>query len=215
VSVLLAVLAVPVELGREAAREAAAEELARQVYRQARPSLTERVLRWAYERLNWLTDQLATVSPVGYTGLAMIVLLVVVAVVAVRLKVGRFGRAASSEGALFVGGPRSAESHRKAADAHAAAGDWAEAVRERLRAVIRSLEERSLLDHRPGRTADEAAAEAGQALPHCGAALGSAARVFDEIWYGGRPATAESDRVLRDLDRRVQESRPVLARGAR
>ena len=34
-----------------------------------------------------------------------------------------------------------------------------------MRAIVRSLEERALLDLRPGRTADEAAAEAGRSLP--------------------------------------------------
>ena len=136
-----------------------------------------------------------------------IVLLIVAAIVAVRLKVGPFGKARRTEDALFVGGPRSAAEHRRAADAHAAAGEWAEAVRERLRAVIRSLEERALLDPRPGRTADEAAVEAGAALPECAAALRAAARVFDEIWYGGRTASAASDQVLRDLDEQVRTSR--------
>jgi len=208
-------LAVPVELGREDAREAAAEELARQIYREARPSLTERILEWVYGKVVGLLDEFATVSPGGYAGLVVILLLIVAAIVAVRLKVGPFGRAARSEEALFVGGPLSAEQHRAAADAHAAAGDWAEAVRERLRAVIRSLEERSLLEPRPGRTADEAAGEAGQALPDCAASLRAAARLFDEIWYGGRSATVASDRVLRDLDERVRASRPVLAAAPR
>ena len=208
-------LAVPVELGRETAREAAAEELARQIYREARPSLTERILEWVYERVVGLLDEFATVSPGGYAGLFVILLLIVAAIVAVRLKVGPFGRAARAEDALFVGGPRSADEHRAAADGHAAAGEWAEAVRERLRAVIRSLEERSLLDPRPGRTADEAASEAGQALPECAASLRAATRLFDEIWYGGRSATAASDQVLRDLDEQVRRSRPVLTASPR
>lgn len=208
-------LAVPVELGRDAAREAASQELSRQVYQQARPSLSERVLQWLYEHIAALLDNVGSASPGGYAGVIVIVLLVVAAVVAVRLKVGPFGKAGRTEDALFVGGPRSAGEHRRAADAHAAAGEWAEAVRERLRAVIRSLEERALLDPRPGRTADEAAVEAGAALPECAGPLRSAARVFDEIWYGGRVASAESDRMLRDLDEQVRTSRSVLSAGPR
>jgi hypothetical protein len=208
-------VAVPVELGREAAQEAARDELSRQVYQQARPGLLARALQWLYEHIAKLLDNVGSVSPGGYAGLIVIVLLVVAAVVAVRLKVGPFGKAWRSEDALFVGGPRSAAEHRRAADAHAAAGEWAEAVRERLRAVIRSLEERALLDPRPGRTADEAALEAGQALPECAGSLRNAARVFDEIWYGGREATAASDQMLRDLDEQVRTSRSVLSAGPR
>jgi hypothetical protein len=208
-------LAVPVELGREAASDAAREELSRQIYQEARPGLPQRALQWLYEQIAALLDNVGSASPGGYAGVIAIVLLIVAAIVAVRLKVGPFGRARRTEEALFVGGPRSAAEHRRAADAHAAAGEWAEAVRDRLRAVIRSLEERALLDPRPGRTADEAAVEAGAALPECAASLRAAARVFDEIWYGGREASAASDQVVRDLDEQVRTSRSVLSAGPR
>lgn len=204
-------MSVPVELGREAAQQAAREELAKQVYRDAGPGLVERLLRWLVERAGDLLDEVAGVSPGGYAGIAVLVLLLVAAAVAIRLRVGPLGRQQESERALFVGGERSADQHRAAAEAHAAAGEWAEAVRERLRAVVRSLEERAVLEPRPGRTADEAAAEAGLSLPSCAGDLRSAARLFDEIWYGGRPAGPESYSALRDLDRAVRAARPTAA----
>ncbi len=201
---------VPVGLGRDEAARLAREELAKQVYRDAGPGLVERLVRWLLERAGRLLDGAAGVSPGGYAGLVVVLLLVAVAIVAVRLKVGPLGRRAARDEALFVGRSRTAAQHRAAADAHAAAGAWAEAVRERLRAVVRSLEERAVLDERPGRTADEAAAEAGRALPSCAAGLRSAAVLFDEVWYGGRPAGPESYAALRDLDARVQAARPDL-----
>jgi Domain of unknown function (DUF4129) len=167
------------------------------------------VLRWVVERAADLLDEVAGVSPGGYAGIAVLVLLVVAAAVAIRLRVGPLGRQQDSERALFVGGERSADQHRASAQAHAAAGEWAEAVRERLRAVVRSLEERAVLEPRPGRTADEAAAEAGLALPSCAGDLRSAAQLFDEIWYGGRPAGPESYSALRELDRSVRAARPT------
>ena len=57
-----------------------------------------------------------------------------------------------------------------------------------MRAIVRSLEERTLLDPRPGRTADEAAAEAGRPLPRHADRLRAAARTFDDVTYGGRTA---------------------------
>jgi len=206
-------MSVPVELGRDAAQEAAREELAKQVYRDAGPGLTERFLQWLYEQAVGLLERAAGVSPGGYAGLVAVLLLLVAAVVAVRLGVGPLGRRAAAEQALFVGRERTADEHRAAADAHAAAGEWAEAVRERLRAVVRSLEERAVLESRPGRTADEAAAEAGLALPTCARALREGARLFDEIWYGGRPAGPASDGALRALDESVRSARPVAAVG--
>jgi hypothetical protein len=205
------IASVPVHLGRDEAAQLAREELAKQVYRDAGPGLVERLVRWLLEQAGRLLDDAAGVSPGGYSGLVVVLLLVAAAVVAVRLKVGPLGRRAARAEALFVGRTRTAAQHRAAADAHAAAGAWAEAVRERLRAVVRSLEERAVLDERAGRTADEAAAEAGRALPSCAVGLRAAAVLFDEIWYGGRPAGPESYAALRDLDAQVQAARPELA----
>jgi hypothetical protein len=80
-----------------------------------------------------------------------------------------------------------------------------------MRAVVRALEERTLLDPRPGRTADEAAAEAGRALPGHAAALAAAAIAFDAIAYGDAPADQAAYRLLDDLDRALERTRPTLA----
>jgi hypothetical protein len=77
-----------------------------------------------------------------------------------------------------------------------------------MRAVVRSLEERALLDVRPGRTADEAAAEAGRTLPAHRERLHTAARDFDDITYGGRMATEQSYHHLAELDHDLDSTRP-------
>jgi len=203
-------LRVPVDLDRSTAARAAREELARQVYREAGPSLSERVLRWVYSHIVDLFDRAAGVSPGGLAGVIAVAIVVVAAGVALRLRIGPMQRAGSSETPLFVGRARTAQEHRAAADAHAAAGRWAEAVRDRLRAVITGLEERTLLEPRPGRTADEAALDASRVVPECVADLRTSARIFDEIWYGARPADATHDALLRGLDDRVRASRPAI-----
>lgn len=205
------VLRVPVELDRKEARQAARKELAQQIYQQAEPSLAERGLMRLLEFLSGLLDDAGRMSPGGYIGLLVLLLLLVAAVIAFRLKLGPLSRSAEQGEALFVGGSRASADYRAAADAHAAAGRWAEAVRERLRAVIRSLEERDLLEPRPGRTADEAAREAGAVLPECANSLLRAAQTFDEIWYGGRSARPEADQHLRQLDAQVRAARPLVA----
>jgi hypothetical protein len=201
---------VPVDLDRGTAARAAREELAKQVYREAGPSLSDRVLHWVFGQLADLFDRAAGASPGGYLGLFTVLVVLLVAAVALRLGLGPMQRSSSGETPLFVGSARTAAAHRAAADAHASAGRWAEAVRDRLRAVITGLEERTLLEPRPGRTADEAAADAGRVVPECAADLRLAARVFDEIWYGARPADATHDALLRGLDERVRASRPTI-----
>lgn len=199
---------VPVDLTAEEAREAAERELADPIYHRDDPSLLERGLNWLLTELGELLRRAEDVSPGGYAGLVVIAVLAMLAGVAIRLRVGPIARTATGESALFDQAPRSAAEHRSAAEAHAAAGAWAEAVRERLRTIVRGLEERDLLEARPGRTADEAAAEAGRLLPGCATALRAAAELFDEVWYGGRPATGWMDERLRAVDAEVARNRP-------
>lgn len=119
-------------------------------------------------------------------------------------------RTAAGPGLLFDDGLRSAADHRATADAHAAAGRWTEAVQERMRAVVRSLEERTLLDPRPGRTADEAATEAAVSLPEHGDDLRAAARAFDDVTYGGRTGDPDTYDRLRTLDLTLERAKPLL-----
>ncbi len=215
----LAVVA-PVAPGRDEAARLAREELAKVIYRQAQPSLAERALRWALTHLLDLLNTASGVSPGGYLGLVVTALLVVVVVVALRLQVGPLARRTRADRPLFSARALTAAEHRAAADRHAATGAWAEALRERLRAVVRSLEERAILDERPGRTADEAATDAGRLLPDCAADLRQVAALFDDVWYGGRAATPAADAAARALDlrvgaARVSAARPVVPAGNR
>jgi len=90
------------------------------------------------------------------------------------------------------------------ADQLAAAGRFAEAVRERLRAIVRDLIERGVLPYTPGWTVTELAAAAAAARPALAQALRGAAEVFSEIWYGLRPANASDDAAMREHAQRVQ-----------
>jgi uncharacterized protein DUF4129 len=200
---------VPVDIGRDAARDAARAELAKQVYQDQRPGPVQRLFTWFADKLLGLLERAAGVTPGGLVGLILIAALVVLVVVVILLRTGPLARNAGSM-PLFTGRSRTADEHRRDAEAHAAAGRWAEAVRERMRAIVRGLEERALIDERPGRTADEAASEAGAALPDCAAGLRTSARVFDDVWYGGHPADATSYATVRDTDEKVRAARRVL-----
>jgi Domain of unknown function (DUF4129) len=216
VSALLAAVAaeVPVDLDRDEAREAARRELSKTEYVSEEPSPLQRLVNFVLGKLEDLLAQLGSGNATtGFVGLVVIVLLVVVTLVALRLKLGPFRPRADRRQALFAGRELTARDHRTAAEAHAAAGQWAEAVRERFRAVVREFEQRGLLDPRPGRTADEAAAEAGAVLPVAADRLRAAARVFDDVWYGGRAATREMYAQLREVDDIVLTSRRGVPQG--
>jgi hypothetical protein len=208
VIVLVVPLLVADPPGRDPAREAAQRELSDPAYAAAGPPWPERVVRWIIDRLADLLGSAAGIAPGGYWGLLVLGVLVLLAVIAIRLRLGRVRRLAGGARPLFAGGPRSADDHRRAADAHADRGEWAAAVRERLRAIARELEERDLLVPRPGRTAGETAADAGRLMPALAADLRAAATAFDEVSYGGREASAATDQRLRALDDAVRRARP-------
>lgn len=203
-------MSVPVELDRDAAARLARAELAKPAYHRDDPGLAQRFFRWLLDRLG---DLLASADDAtggrGWLALLLVVLLAVVVVVVLRWRIGPVSRRAADQ-ELFSGRPQSADEHRRAADAHAAAQRFDLAARERLRAIVRSLEERGLLDPRPGRTVTEAAREAGSVLPTAGEGLARAARTFEDVWYGGRPADATTDALLREVDEAVRRARPPV-----
>lgn len=209
---MTSVLAGPLlDPSREVAREWARRELGDPAYARARPGWVTRLARWLLARLQDLQvpDGLAPGRTLGLV-LLLVLLAGVVAMVLARTgplrRAGRTNRA----GAVLDEHRRGAAEHRSLADEAAAAGRWTTAVRERFRAVARSLEERTVLDERAGRTALETATEAGGAMPTVSVVLRSAARLFDDVVYGGRPATAAHDRQLRQLDDQVAAARPLL-----
>ena len=131
--------------GRNEARDLARRELQRREYTAAKPPLTTRLLNYVFDKLTELVNRASGHVPGGTTGLVLLVLLVagLVAVVVVRLRPSASARGKS---ALFgTGRELSADEHRTLADQAAAQGRYPDAVRERLRAVVRELEARGVI----------------------------------------------------------------------
>ncbi|WP_439943188.1 DUF4129 domain-containing protein [Streptomyces sp. BBFR115] len=200
----------PVTLPRDPAREAARRELSKRMYHENDPGLLQRALDHLWDWIGKLFGSASAATPGGATGLVVVIVAVLAVLGALWWRLGSPRRGPVSTAALFDDRPRSAADHRAAAEAHAAQGHWSQALQERMRAVVRSLEERALLDARPGRTADEAAAEAGRTLPGHTDRLHAAARDFDDVTYGGRTATEESYRRIAALDQELEHTRPQL-----
>lgn len=83
------------------------------------------------------------------------------------------------------------------ADRLAAEGRYAEAVRERLRGIVRELVDAGVVEHRPGYTITELAAAASRNRPAVRIPLDAASLLFSDIWYGQRTATAAHDAHMR------------------
>ncbi|WRZ92552.1 DUF4129 domain-containing protein [Streptomyces sp. NBC_01007] len=204
----------PVTTPRDPAREAARRELSKRMYHENDPGLVQRALNAFWDWVDKLFGAASAATPGGTLGLVVIVLALVAVVAALWWRLGTPHRTPASSATLFDDRPRSAAEHRAAAEAHATQGHWNQAVQERMRAIVRSLEERALLDPRPGRTADEAAAEASRALPSHTDRLRAAARDFDDITYGGRSGDPRAYQRLTELDRDLERTKPVLTDSA-
>jgi hypothetical protein len=191
-----------IDIDRDAAHEAAQHELAKPIYPKA--SLTDRILDWINEMLYRLMEASASV-PGGWLTLSVVgILLAIAIVVAIRIARRAMRTNRRGEHALFGERELSAAEHRATAEQYASQGNWSAAIRHRLRAVARQLEESSVLDPVPGRTATELARDAGRTLPALDTEFSRAAEAFNDVTYGERPGTEAAYRMIADLDNHLR-----------
>ncbi|WP_253871876.1 DUF4129 domain-containing protein [Actinomadura rupiterrae] len=203
----------PPPVDRDTARELARRELEKPIYQRDKPSWLERTLNRFAEWLQELFSHAQTPNAKGggasgwiSVGVIILILIVAVALVFWLMRGGRNRR--SKDEALLDDEPSTSSDHRTEAERLAAAGEWPGAIRERLRAMARDLEERAILSPRPGRTADELATEAGIALPELAGDLRTVVRIFDDVWYGDRPGSAEEYARVTAVDDRLRATKP-------
>jgi hypothetical protein len=199
-------LEIPVGLDRDEARRRALEELAKAKYG-GRPgwvdSAIERAFR-LFEKIYALYLQsLANQQSGGGISwgfvIAVSVLLVALALVVWKVGLPRW-RARRPDGAVQLDASTPAADYRSTAEDHARAGDWAGAVRDRFRAVVRELETRTILQVRPARTAWEAAYSAVRVVPAAQPALYAGADLFNRVVYGDQPADEAAYQQMVTID---------------
>ncbi|PZG07727.1 DUF4129 domain-containing protein [Nonomuraea aridisoli] len=198
-------------IGRDEAAQRAATELLDPQYE--KESLVDLIYRRVMQFMGDLIDAATGGGTAGGVIAAAVIVLILLSVI---ILVGWQLRRTSRTKALVTGGvfgeqAMTAAEHRRAAEGLAAEGRWAEAVRERFRAIARDMEERALVSGMPGRTATELAAEAAVSLPAFAAELSAGARSFDDVTYGGVAGSREAYDAMTSLDTRLQQARPALA----
>jgi hypothetical protein len=196
-----------IDIDRDAAHEAAQRELAKPIYPKA--SFSQRL----HDLVNELLKRLLRTSEVLPGGWLSIVALLIVLALAVALAVRVLRRTIRTDrGArhpLFDAVALSAAQHRATAEQHAVQGDWAAAIRHRLRAVARELEQSGVLDPVAGRTAGELASDAGDRLPHLHDGFTQAATVFNDVTYGALPGTPAGYHLIAGLDDQLRSRPPA------
>ena len=187
-----------IEIDRDAAHEAAQRELAKPIYPKA--SLTERFSGWLNELIYRIAQEGSSLPGGWFTVSILLIVLAVAIVVAVRIARRTMRTNRGGDHALFDMQELSARQHRATAEQYAAVGNWTAAIRHRLRAIARQLEEDGVLNPVPGRTATELAKDAGAAVPDLAGELLQAANAFNDVTYGERPGTEPAYRMIADLD---------------
>lgn len=211
---MVAVMAPLPAPGADEARELLEQELAKPAYVEAQPNVFERILADLLRGIVGFVDGLGGLGAGPGTLVVAIgaAILIAVAVVLIRPRLNARGRR-QEPGVFDDGARRSAEQHRRRAADHAGDGNWNGAVAEVLRAVLRSAEERVVIDEQPGRTATEAALQLGRAFPPVSSDVAWLADLFNETHYGSGTATGDDYRRAADIDARLAAERPVPDRG--
>lgn len=202
---------VPVQPDPDTARGWLQAELADPAYHE-RVDVATLILRWLQEKWEELlaaADGRVSLGAAWAVLAALALVAVVTWWVAGPLRRRRLARSDADD--VFGGDRRTAAEHRAAAAAAIARGDWDTAVLEGYRALLRSLDERALLDLVPGRTAHEGALDAAARFPDRLVELIAASAVFDDVRYGHRDAREADARAVAELDAALLAATPVRA----
>ncbi|QUR69255.1 DUF4129 domain-containing protein [Mycobacterium spongiae] len=200
-----------IDIDRDAAHQAAQRELEKPIY--PKDSLTTQFVDWLNELMYRLLEKSSTVPGGWFTITVLAILLAIAVAVAIHIARRTIRTNRRSDYRLFDAGQLTAAQYRATAERYAAEGNWSAAIRHRLRAVARELEESGVLNPTPGRTANELASDASVPLPHLAGELTQAATAFNDVTYGELPGTQGAYRLIADLDDhlRSRSSTPASA----
>lgn len=187
-----------IDIDRDAAHRAAQDELNKAIY--SKGSAREHFVDWLNDLIYRLLQKTSTIPGGWITATVLFILLAIAVIVGIYVLRRTMRTRRGSDHSLFEAAQLTAAQHRATAENYAAQGDWAAAIRHRLRAVARQLEETRVLTPAPGRTANELARDAGAALPHLAGELAQAATAFNDVTYGEQPGTRPAYQMIAELD---------------
>lgn len=197
-----------IDIDRDAAHQVADIELNRPIY--SKGSASQQFAEWVNELLYRLLEKTASIPGGWFTITVLLILLAIAVAIAVHVARRTMRTNRGGDYLLFEAAQLTAAQHRTTAESCAAQGDWVAAIRHRLRAVARHLEETGVLEPAPGRTANELASHAGAALPHLGDELSEAATAFNDVTYGEQPGTEDAYRMIVALDDHLRSRSPAV-----
>lgn len=203
----------PVVPDDDEARRWLVDELAKGPYQEAEPNIIERIIAAILEWLGSLLEGLRPLEAGPGTLLLALGAAVVIAAAVWLVRPRLNARRKVDSGGVFASDTvRTALEHRQLAVSAAASKDWDTALTERLRAVIRSAEERGVIDSQPGRTAGETAVQLRTAFGPSAAETSWLADRFNEVHYGSQAADAQDYRRATAIDDLLTATPPAAQR---
>lgn len=192
----------PLDPSPEQARSLLRGELVRGEYHEQ--DLLQRLVTWVERQVGRGLEAASQAPPLS-TFLAMLVgLLLVLALVWLGSRARRSGPVARVPGPVLPTEPVSAHRWRALAEEALAQGRYEEALVDGFRALVVRQVERGRLDDQPGATAHEVAEALGTAYPSQRPRLEEAARLFDLVRYGDRPAGPDQAAAVLTLDAELE-----------
>ena len=188
----------PLDPSPEEARSLLGRELLRPEYHDE--DLLQRLLTWLQRQVERGLDVASQAPPLS-TFVAMVLgLLLVASLVWLGSRARRSGARRGTRGAVVPAHAVSAAEWRSRAVAALEQGRHEDALVDGFRALAVAQVERGRLDDLPGATAHEVAGALGASYPHQRSRIAEAARLFDLVRYGDRPATPEQAAAVLGLD---------------
>ncbi|WP_051298654.1 DUF4129 domain-containing protein [Arthrobacter castelli] len=202
---------VPVLPDDEQARDWAVEELSKGVYQQAKPSLFDQIVTRIFEWIGSVFENMSGIEADLGTVIITVAALLLIGV-AIWLIRPRLNRSRVQPDEMFDDDVLlTAGQHREEGSRAAQQEDFGRAVLEQFRAIVRSAEERTVIDPQPGRTAGEVAAQLEAAFPPQRQPLHEAALTFNDIRYGDAIGSRTEYEQLLHLDDGLLALHPVYA----
>jgi hypothetical protein len=186
------------------------DELSNPRYRAGEPNAFDRAMQAVRDWFLGLLDGAGAVSGEAIAILVVVGVVVLVVVGLLVFGIPRLRRRRRAELASFEDDSRDAATIRRSAEAAARSADWATAIEERFRALVRDLVVRELLQVHPGSTARALADAAARPFPAFAPRLAHAAADFDGVRYLGRPGDADAYAGVAALDDELRDARPAL-----
>lgn len=171
-------------------------------------SVLQRFLSWLSDLWDQLTSSALGASRLSTAAAAVVTVALVVLVLLVVSRAGRDPRRDGQGDPVLAQDGTSPQQHRDAAEAALRDGAFDTAIVEAFRALAARAVRRGLVEGRPGLTADELAADLAPAFPEHAERLRAASLLFDLVFYGEQPASADDARSVLDLEESLRTARP-------